>query len=169
MPAWQVSLNHTTMQKLFIWGLFGLLTLACNHTSQQEASVSQSGLTEKIIAVTIRELLAHPDQFEGKEVAFSGLVTHVCKHGGQKCFVVDEDGESQIRIVPSGSIDEFRIGLEGSRVAFRGVFRVLNPEEAMAHLEDHEAREHHTTEMAHSAAEKADYFLEAIDFKEVTP
>ncbi len=96
------------------------------------------------------------------------MVTHVCRHGGQKCFIVADDGETQIRIVPGGDIDEFKIDLEGSTVAFKGIFRVLNAEQADEHVEDHESKEHHAVEQAHSSAEKADYFVEALDFKEVT-
>ena len=82
--------------------------------------------------------------------------------------IVGEDGETQIRIVPGGDIDEFKIDLEGSTVAFKGTFKVLNTIEAAEHLADHESKEHHDTEMAHTAAEKADYFVEALDFKEIT-
>ena len=96
------------------------------------------------------------------------MVTHVCKHGGQKCFVLADDGETQIRIVPAGDIDEFKIDLEGSTVAFKGTFKVLNPVQAEALEVDHDSKEHHESEMSHSQAEKADYFIEAVDFKELT-
>ena len=96
------------------------------------------------------------------------MVTHVCRHGGQKCFIVAEDGETQIRIVPSGKIDEFKVEMEGSTIAFKGIFRVLNAEETEEHVEDHESKEHHEVEQSHSSAEKAEYFVEAHDFKEIT-
>jgi hypothetical protein len=96
------------------------------------------------------------------------MVTHVCRHGGQKCFILADDGETQIRIVPGGDIDEFKVELEGSIVAFKGTFRILNPEVAVEHVEDHESKEHHEVEQSHSSVEKAEYFVEAVDFKEVT-
>ena len=82
--------------------------------------------------------------------------------------MVGKDGETQLRIVPGGDIDEFKIDLEGSTVAFKGTFKVLNPIQAEEHVKDHNSKEHHANEMAHSEAEKADYFIEATDFKEVT-
>jgi hypothetical protein len=113
-------------------------------------------------------LLATPADYQDKEIAVSGMVTHVCRHGGQKCFIVADDGETQIRIVPGGDIDEFKIEMEGSTVAFKGIFRVLNAEVAAEQVEDYESKEHHVVEQSHSSAEKAEYFVEALDFKEVT-
>jgi hypothetical protein len=81
---------------------------------------------------------------------------------------VADDGETQIRIVPGGDIDEFKVEMEGSTIAFKGTFKVLNPEVAEEQLEDYESKEHHEVEQSHSSAEKAEYFLEAVDFKEVT-
>ena len=141
-----------------------ILVGACKQNVQQKAEPQ----VEKILAASIEELVAHPAEYQDKEVAVQGMVTHVCRHGGQKCFVLAEDGETQIRIVPSGDIDEFKIDLEGSTVAFKGVFRMMDTQEAQARLEDHDSKEQHLTEMAHSEAEKADIYIEASDFREVT-
>jgi len=156
------------MQRLIVWALIAVLLGSCNQAANKEGTDKEATQTEKVVSATIQELLAQPAEYDGKEVAVSGMVTHVCKHGGQKCFVLDEDGETQIRIVPAGDIDEFKIDLEGSTVAFKGTFKVLNAAQAEEHLEDHESKEHHETEMSHSEAEKADYFIEAVDFKEIT-
>lgn len=156
------------MQRLIVWVLLAVLLGSCNQSTKKEGTDKEATQTEKIVAATIQELLAQPADYDGKEVAISGMVTHVCRHGGQKCFVLDEDGETQIRIVPSGDIDEFKIDLEGSTVAFQGTFKVLNAVQAEEHVADHDSKEHHDSEMAHTEAEKADYFIEAIDFKEIT-
>ncbi len=155
------------MHKILFWVALVVLTAACNQTAQKEGA-SKSEQAEKIVATTIEELLASPANFQDREVAITGMVTHVCRHGGQKCFALAEDGETQIRLVPSGDIDEFKIELEGSTVAFKGTFKVMSPEETEAHVEDHESKEHHEIEMAHSEAEKADMFIEVVDFKEIT-
>ena len=155
------------MQRAAFLVLVAFLAVSCNQASKENSTESTE--IEEIVSASIQELLATPADYDGKEVAVSGMVTHVCRHGGQKCFIVAEDGETQIRIVPSGDIDEFKIELEGSTVAFKGVFRVLNPVETEVLEEDYESKEHHAVEQSHSEAEKADYFVEAIDFKEVTP
>lgn len=156
------------MQKIVFLIAISVLMVSCNLSDKKESSDSQVVAQEAIIAATIEEVLAQPADYEGKEVELSGMVTHVCRHGGQKCFVLGEDGETQIRIVPGGDIDEFKIELEGSTVAFKGVFKVLKSEQAVAVVEDYESQEHHDQEMAHTEAEKAEYFIEATEFKEVT-
>jgi len=157
------------MQKVALLAILAFLAMSCNQASKENTAVDETQEMEQLVSATIQELLATPAEYNGKEVAVSGMVTHVCRHGGQKCFIVADDGETQIRIVPGGEIDEFKIDLEGSTVAFKGVFRVMTPAEAEEHVEDHESQEHHAVEQSHSEAEKADYFVEAVDFKEVTP
>lgn len=156
------------MQRVAFLVIIALMAVGCNQTSKENSATSESTEVEQIVSASIEELLATPADYDGKEVAVSGMVTHVCRHGGQKCFILAEDGETQMRIVPGGGIDEFKVELEGSTVAFKGVFRVLNTAEAEEHVEDHDSKEHHAEEMAHSEAEKAEYFVEAIDFKEVS-
>ena len=155
------------MQRIAILVMISLLAGACNQTPGEENSTKLAN-KEKIVAASIEELVANPAEYENKEVALKGMVTHVCRHGGQKCFVLAEDGETQIRLVPAGNIDEFKIELEGSTIAVKGTLRVLNPQEAQAHVEDHESKEHHAVEMSHSEAEKADVFIETLEFKEIT-
>jgi len=156
------------MQRSILWVFIAFLAVSCNQTTKTEAGNEEATKTETIVSATIVELLATPADYQDKEVAVSGMVTHVCRHGGQKCFIVADDGETQIRIVPGGDIDEFNIEMEGSTVAFKGIFRVLNAELAEEHVEDHESKEHHVVEQSHSSAEKAEYFVEALELKEIT-
>ncbi len=155
------------MNKIAILLSITLLFGACNQTSQKQTN-TESPNNEEIVAATIEELLANPSEYQNKEVAISGMITHVCRHGGQKCFVLAEDGETQIRLVPGGDIDEFKIELEGSILAVKGTFRVMASPQAEELVVDYESKEHHAVEMSHSEAEKADIFIEALEYKEVT-
>jgi len=157
------SIHCNIMKQTGTLLLLAIMMLACNQQSGQKENTDQ----DSIISATIEELTGQPEEFRDKQVAISGMVTHVCRHGGQKCFVLAGDGETQIRMVPGPGIDEFGIELEGSDVAFRGIFRILGSVEATAHVEDHESKAHHATEMAHTEAEKADIFIEVSEFREV--
>lgn len=161
------KLIKSNMYRIAILLTITVLFAGCNQTSQKQDK-AEAVSVEEIVAASIEELLANPEEYVDKEVAITGMVTHVCRHGGQKCFVLAEDGETQIRLVPAGDIDEFKIELEGSTLAVKGTFRVLAPEQAEEHVADHESKEHHEEEMAHSEAEKADIFIEAIEYKEIT-
>lgn len=155
------------MRQMIVWIVLAILAGSCNQSKQNKAETSADTKTVQMVAATISELLETPAEFQDKEVVLSGMVTHVCRHGGQKCFIVADDGETQIRLVPGGDIDEFKVEMEGSMIAVKGIFRVLNVEQAEEHLEDHESKEHHEVEMSHSEAEKADYFVETTELKEV--
>jgi hypothetical protein len=157
------------MRNVTLWVLAALLMASCNSSNQKGADQQQTADVEKVVTATVEELLAQPAEYEGKQVAVSGMVTHVCRHGGQKCFVLGTDGTSQIRVVPGGTIDEFTIDIEGSTIAFKGIFKVLDSDQATELTEEMGTMADHQTEMAHSEAEKAEYFIEAVDFKEVTP
>lgn len=152
------------MKRIAFFLLLGLAALACNQNPK--AGSADKAETKKIVSASIEELVASPHEYRDMEVAFEGMVTHVCRHGGQKCFVVGSDGETQIRLVPAGDIDEFRIELEGSTLAVKGTLRILAPEEAEAHVEDHESKAHHAVEQSHSEAEKAEIFVEVSEFRE---
>ena len=156
------------MQRSILWVFIAFMAVSCGQSASKDSVSPETEKTVDIVSATIDELLATPADYQDKEVAVSGMVTHVCREGGQKCFIVGEDGVTQIRIVTGGDIDEFKIDMEGSTVAFKGVFRVLNPEQAEVQIEDYNSKESHLVEQSHSSAEKADYFVEAIDFKEVT-
>ena len=158
------------MKKLsfvFAFAMLALLT-SCKQSTKQAVESAVQEAQQTALAVGIEDLLASADEYDGKEVVIKGMVTHVCKHGGQKCFVLAEDGETQIRINTSESIDEFDMALEGSTVEFTGIFKVLTNTETEELQEDHDAQEHHANEQAHTKAEKSSYFLEAISLAEIT-
>ncbi len=156
------------MQRLVLWMILAVLAISCSQSVKEETADKDTAKREEIIAATVEELLQAPGDYQDKEVAISGMVTHVCREGGQKCFILAADGETQLRIITGGEIDEFKIDMEGSTVAFKGIFRILSTAESEAQMEDYNTHESHVVEQAHSSAEKADYFVEALDFKEVT-
>ena len=153
------------MQRVIMMLVVAALLGACNRSDKKEGQ--EASQMQEIVSATVEELLSAPVDYRDKEVAVSGMVTHVCRHGGQKCFILAGDGETQLRVVTGGEIEEFETSLEGSMVSFRGIFRIGETAEVSA--EEAETGEHHTGEMPHSEAEQSDYFIEATEFREVTP
>ena len=58
--------------------------------------------------------------------------------------------------------------MEGSNIAFKGTFKILNAELAAESIEEYESQEQHAVEQSHSSAEKAEFYIEAVEFKEVS-
>ena len=113
-----------------------LLSGACNAINKD----SDSNQETKII-IGIEEFYAQPEEYIGKEVTITGLVTHVCKHGGQKLFITGTEGNKALRIDVSEEIPEFSIEMEGSEAEFTGIVHLMDEEfVAQAIAED---KEHH--------------------------
>lgn len=48
-------------------------------------------------AITVDSILANPDNYVGQTVTIEGVVSHLCKHGGRKAFVLGETDSCMIR------------------------------------------------------------------------
>lgn len=142
-----------------------LLAAGCN-TANQKSADTAGDAADDTARITVENILTAPADYAGKEVVIEGMVTHVCKHGGQKLFIINEDPEEQLRITVGEHIPEFDVALEGSTVEFRGVVMVMEEEEAEAMQQDNAEQDHHTGDEAHAKAENASYYVEAHSFKE---
>jgi hypothetical protein len=144
--------------------VFALLTLSCSQKSPETTSASAVNLG-------VDEFVAEPQSYINKEIVISGLVTHVCKHGGQKLFLAGKESGNSIRISTSENIAEFPLDLEGSMVEFTGIVQVLDDE--ALHAEETEEKEHHEGESESDTCEaeklslssSASYFLLASSYK----
>ncbi|MFW5820761.1 MAG: hypothetical protein ACOCWA_05690 [Bacteroidota bacterium] len=151
------------MKNLLFLLAIALLSGACNNESKEPDSTQ--GTT---ILIDIEEFYEHPEDYMGKEVTVTGLVTHVCKHGGQKLFITGSDGDETLRIDVGEEIPEFDIEIEGSEAEFTGIVYLMSEEFAtQAEAED---KEHHNEdeceaeESAQGTKEK-NFYLIAQNFR----
>jgi len=84
---------------------------------------------EAPVALTVAEYVATPEKWVDKTVEIKGTVSHVCKHGGTKMFVMGEKPEDVVK-VEKGQVSPFTLELEGSDVKVVAVGRVLKVDEA---------------------------------------
>lgn len=139
---------------------------------------SESGKTgknpEAIKVVPIENLEGSAGELGENLVQTTGLVTHICRHGGQKLFLTDESNEVHLLVRVSSSIPEFDLALEGSTVEVTGKLIATVTE-----ITDHEGHEHSEEEScaaeekmkknaaSDESASNVTYHLEAISYKEV--
>ena len=108
------------MKKTFLVLSMVLLAFAaCKNQGKQVAE------EPAVLEISIDELLDQPVEFVGKEVMFTGLADHVCKHGGKRMFVLGETPSNRLRINAGESISKFDVELEGSTVQVTGTFTEL--------------------------------------------
>lgn len=98
-----------------------VLAVSCGQQSNKTTELSELEVSE----VTVEALLADASPFVEQPVSIKGTVVHVCRHGGQRLFVVGEDGEDRFRITVGENISEFDIELEGSTIELKGIVKEL--------------------------------------------
>lgn len=132
--------------------------------------------TEEIKSVTFEELATSAEGLNDKLVTIEGMVTHVCKHGGQKLFLTDETKELNLLVRVTESIPEFDVALEGSNVQITGnlIVAVAEANEEDDHHGDGEDEADCATEEALKEKGEGDactsnitYHINATSFKEI--
>jgi hypothetical protein len=147
-----------------------LLLIACNSETKNSKDTA-----EDIAVIALTDIESSADQMKEKAISVSGMVTHVCKHGGQKMFITDSSGDISLKVVVTESIPEFDIALEGSNVEVTGklVIAVLEQEgegheEGMENAEKEECEtEADSSGQEDACAASITYHLEATSFKEI--
>ncbi|MBL7113175.1 MAG: hypothetical protein ISS19_14660 [Bacteroidales bacterium] len=114
--------------KKYLIGLIGL-TLLLSACGSGDKSKTDAQNEKIIVEVTVAEFLDGAENMLDQEVAITGLVTHVCKHGGQRLFITGEDTSSTVKITTGEDIAEFSIDLEGEKIAVTGIVRELRIDE----------------------------------------
>jgi hypothetical protein len=107
--------------KFFSLVLLLVLAVSCGRQSSKTVDLHDQEISE----VTVEAVLADASPFVEKTVAIKGTVVHVCRHGGQRLFIVGENGEDRFRITVGENISEFDIELEGSMIEVNGVVKEL--------------------------------------------
>lgn len=80
------------MKKFFSILCFAALGLivatSCGNKAAESAEVE---------TVPVDSIVANPDQYLGDTITIEGVVSHLCKHGGRKAFVLGSDDNTMIR------------------------------------------------------------------------
>jgi len=130
-------------RKIAILSVLGVMFFSCNQAPQT------TGETQ---VLKISELVAEPLGFEGKEVAFEGTITHICRHSGDKMRVnQSEDADFSIMVMLEDFQTQFSQDFEGRNVKVTGVLktRVRNIDQ----LEEHHDHDHaHDGEEGHECS-----------------
>ena len=112
------------MNKIFVLIVTVAMISACSSHTGEKNKTSQSDLP----SVSVDDFFSNPSAYVDQGIVISGLVTHVCKHGGQKLFLAGTSGPETIRINTGESIPEFGLEMEGKMVEFTGTVKFMNDE-----------------------------------------
>ena len=109
------------MTRFFSLIILLVLTVSCGQQSNKTTDLNELEKSE----VTVEALLADASSYVETPVSIKGTVVHVCRHGGQRLFMVGEDGEDRFRITVGENISEFDVELEGSIIEVNGIVKEL--------------------------------------------
>ncbi len=110
------------MKSLFFSLLFCGSLLLSTAIAKGNESVATSNASAKP-AQSVAKLLSSASGLVNQTVVVSGIVDHVCKHSGKRCFIADENDDVSIRVEAKGEIKGFNKELVGSTIVMTGVLR----------------------------------------------
>jgi len=127
----------------------GLFMASCNQVARQQ--------TESQEVNQIAELVSEPLAFDGQEVIIQGIITHICKHGGDKIRVNQTDDNNYSIMVMLGDFQtQFDPSCEGRQIKITGVLKTMvrNPDQVEAAHHEHQGEEGHVCASSEEAAKK---------------
>lgn len=144
-----------------------LITVSCENSTQKASNKEVEVIqTEEVVPVDLVDFSAKAGDLVGKQVELYGMIDHVCKHGGQKMFLVNENGDARIKIVTGENMAAFNTELEGESVNVLGIVDELRideeylkewEEEVLAGLEGDEGEKGEKVHMGeHQESENAE-------------
>ncbi|MEX2371396.1 MAG: hypothetical protein WD578_10345 [Bacteroidales bacterium] len=162
--------------------LISIIAVICLISCNSENKSGNSS-PEMVREISLESLAGSAIDLNEDMIRISGLVTHVCQHGGQKMFITNEDKSVSLLVRVTNSIPEFKPTLEGSIVKVTGNLVVSvadNSEKGAGHDHDDDSGVGLTEEECETEAAMKDsengccapnitYHVEAVSFKEVIP
>lgn len=161
------------MKKLVLFSVLALILFSCGNQKSQKQTIKQTG--PEVMVFSVDELYEQAADLTGKEIVVKGTVMHVCKHGGQRCFIMGSNEDINIRIEAGEKIGAFDQELMGSDVEIIGVLREVKTEAEAHNPGQHENGEHSEgaeTDNVHKViaesqeASEVVYFIEGIKLSE---
>jgi hypothetical protein len=126
------------MKRFTLLALVSFFLISASTIFAQEMTSKVAATSDlKVTAVTPENFQEFAAQNVGKEVEISGMVIHVCRHGGKKMFLIGEDPEKRVKINASDKVNVFEPELEGSVVSVKGVIEPIE-EEVVPEEEKHD-------------------------------
>ena len=84
--------------------------------------------TSDVTKVEVNTFKDKAPEMVGKTVEIEGMVTHVCKHGGGKLFIMTDNPDVQVKITKNEKMAAFVPELEGSSIWVKGIVEEIEEE-----------------------------------------
>ncbi len=100
-----------------------MIVTSCENANKSKDTKenTKAVVVDEITPVLVAEFDEQAGNFVGKKIKMKGTVDHICKHGGQRLFLVSEDSDARIKITPDEEIAAFNMELEGNKLVLVGI------------------------------------------------
>ncbi len=114
------------MKNYVLLAIVGLFLFACSETNSNNKSNNEGDAknADTISSVSIKDFDSLAPAMVGKTVMVTGLVDHVCKHGGKKLMLVDDDAHLKVM-----GKERFNDSLKGNEVSVIGLVKEFKLDE----------------------------------------
>jgi len=79
--------------------------------------------------IKLSEFNKKAGDYVGKTIVLTGIVDHVCEHDGKKMFLVDENSDARVKIVPNENMAAFKQDMIGETVEVTGIVKEFRLDE----------------------------------------
>lgn len=120
------------MRKLLIAiTALAFFAVSCENTTSEKKDNTKHDkvVIDEIITVSMVDYDSLVESLSGRKISISGTVDHVCKHGGQKLFIVDVNSDARIKITPNDEIAAFNTDLVGETIEIIGIIEEMRVDE----------------------------------------
>ena len=111
------------MKKVFIFSVSFFVLFSAFNVSV--ATAASKGVKK----IKLADFNKKAADFVGKTIRLQGIVDHVCEHDGKKMFLVDENSDARVKIVPNENMAAFTQDLIGETVEVTGIVKEFRLDE----------------------------------------
>ncbi len=118
---------------MLIFTVIALIATSCDCEDSSKDDKSNENAVVVVDEVTTISMADFDDKvgdYVGKKIQIEGTVDHICKHGGQKLFVVSENSDARVKVTPDEEIAAFNAELEGDKIVIVGIVEEQRIDEA---------------------------------------
>ncbi|MFV0590848.1 MAG: hypothetical protein ACK5M7_05645 [Draconibacterium sp.] len=164
------------MKKVAMFSMLALVLFACGQPGKKTSDKTEA-VSKAAVILTVDEVLKQAPELADKEVVVKGTVFHVCKEGGERCFLMGSNEDMSIRIEAGEKIGAFTQEQMGSELEITGILKEVkteadahNPGAEHGHAEtseDSESADAHQVIAENQATAERVFFIEGLKVKEL--
>jgi|GEM_PF-598968 len=140
--------KNSSMTKMFFYALgFTAILASCSQKPAGDANTEQADTTTMI---NLKDFQAKGAEYLNREIRTTGIVDHVCKHGGKKILLVADDASVHVF-----NKDRFEESIVGKEVEVKGIVKEDRTDEAaLLKIEEDAINAHSEGEEAEAKQER---------------